>query len=73
MNVTTLGELKKFLGQAIEREDVDYPKTITFNRGIELPKYRITIELVEEDYFIDSKGVKWKKVIEEESPYLTHK
>lgn len=39
-----------------------FPQEIIFNRGIEYPQYKITIEEVEEDFFVDSKGTKWMRV-----------
>lgn len=62
MKVNKLSELKKTIGQLInDVNSRDFPKAITFNRGIEFPKYKITIEELEEDFFIDAKGNKWVK------------
>ncbi len=63
MKVTKLAELKKTLGSLLsEPKNHDFPKQITFNRGIEFAKYKITIEEIDEDFFIDSKGQRWAKV-----------
>ena len=67
MNVLKLVELKKVIGQLISEESGgNFPKTVTFNRGIEYPKYKVTIEEIDEDYFVDSKGQKWAKVRSED-------
>lgn len=63
MKVSKLSELKKSIGQIINDNSPnrDFPKVITFNRGIEFTKYKITIDEIEEDFFVDSKGTKWVK------------
>lgn len=63
MKVSTIAELKRVIGKIIsDTPDNELPKEITFNRGIDYSKYKITIEAIEEDFFVDSKGVKWKKM-----------
>lgn len=56
-------ELKRVIAQIINDDDKSgkFPKVITFSRGIEYPKFKITIEEIDEDFFVDSKGVKWVK------------
>lgn len=62
MNVGNLAELRRKIGNILkENTQEKFPIKITFSRGIEYPKYKITIEEIEEDFFIDSKGVKWRK------------
>lgn len=63
MKVSKLAELKRSLGNIINNSSPsDFPKEIIFNRGIEFTKFKITIEEIEEDFFVDSKGIKWVKV-----------
>lgn len=65
MIIHTIGELKKTIGQIFKgKGDIErtIPDEIIFNRGIEYTKYKITIQIVEEDFFVDSKGNKWQKV-----------
>ena len=63
MKVSAIAELKKIIGKIIsDTPDNELPKEIIFNRGIDYSKYKITIETIEEDFFIDAKGVKWKKI-----------
>ena len=65
--ITKIAELKKRLGQIIkEIPDVNLPTILEFHEGMEFPKYRITIEALEEDFYIDAKGKKWKRVKEDE-------
>lgn len=67
MLLTKTVELKKFIAKLINDEkNGKFPKIITFSRGIEYSKFKITIEEIEEDFFIDSKGIKWIKAKETE-------
>jgi len=55
-------ELKRVIAQIInDDKSGKFPQVITFSRGIEFPKFKITIEEIDEDFFVDSKGVKWVK------------
>lgn len=55
-------ELKRIIAQIINEDTPEkFPQVITFNRGIEYPKFKITVEEIDEDFFVDSKGVKWVK------------
>jgi len=66
MKVSRIAELKKVIVKILhEVDDRTFPKTLIYNRSIESPKYRITIDEIEEDFFIDSKGIKWVKFKEE--------
>lgn len=61
-------ELKRAIAQIINDDKSEkFPQVITFSRGIEYPKFKITIEEIDEDFFVDSKGVKWVKAKDEES------
>jgi hypothetical protein len=63
LKANSLADLKRVLVSCIRtEEDNEFPKSITYSKGIEHPKYRITIEEIEDDFFVDSKGVKWIKV-----------
>ena len=62
MLITKTIELRKVVAQIInDDKSENFPKIITFSRGIEFPKFKITIEEIDEDFFIDSKGIKWVK------------
>ena len=61
MKFNNLSEFKKSLSQLLKDTSDGTTKKIIYNRGLEYPKYQITIEEIEEDYFVDSKGVKWVK------------
>lgn len=37
----------------------DLPQSFFFSNGFPDPKFKITVELVEEDTIVDSKGRKW--------------
>lgn len=68
MLLTKTIELKKVIAQLIKDEKSGkFPQVITFSRGLEYPKFKITIEEINEDFFIDSKGNKWVKAKEDES------
>lgn len=63
MFLTKTIDLRNVIAKIINDDTSEnFPKVITFSRGIEFPKYKITIEEIEEDFFVDSKGVKWAKV-----------
>lgn len=65
--VSTIAELKRAIGKIInDTPESELPKEITFSRGIEYSKYKITIEAIQEDTFVDAKGVVWKKIKQEE-------
>jgi hypothetical protein len=63
MKLSRLAELKREIGKIMSEgdNDKDFPMEIIYSRGIEFPTYKIQIELVEEDVFIDSRGTKWVK------------
>ena len=64
--VNKLSDLKRMIGHIInDTTDQKFPRVIHFNRGIEYRKYKVTIEELDEDFFIDSKGSKWVKVKED--------
>jgi len=74
MKVNKLAELKRKIGHFLKEDAIEgFPQSITFCRGIEYPKYKITIEEIEEDFFIDSKGTKWIKSKNEEVENKTSK
>lgn len=65
--ITKVAELKKRIGYIInDHPHLDEPVTLEFHEGMEFPKYRITIEALEEDFYVDAKGKKWKRVKEDE-------
>ncbi len=43
-------------------EQQDFPITKTLHEGMEEPKFTITIEKEDVEYYTDSSGQKWKKV-----------
>ncbi len=63
MKLSRLAELKKLIGKIMTdgEDDNAFPMEIIYSRGLEFPTYKIQIELVEEDEFIDSRGIKWVK------------
>ncbi len=70
MLLTKTVELKRVIAQLLKDEKSGkFPQVITFSRGLEFPKFKITIEEINEDFFIDSKGNKWVKAKEDESQH----
>lgn len=66
MLFTKTQDLKKVIAQLVKEEKTGkFPQVITFSRGLEYPKFKITIEEINEDFFIDSKGIKWVKAKED--------
>lgn len=45
-----------------DSEDWEFPAELWFHKGMEFPKFKVTIEMIETDTFVDSSGQKWKKV-----------
>jgi len=39
-----------------------FPVVLEYNEGMEFPTYKITIEKLEVDTYVDANGQKWKKV-----------
>ena len=65
MKITKSSELKSLIMHAIrEYSSAHFPFIINFSQGMEHPEYKITIEEVEQEFFIDSKGTRWQKVKE---------
>lgn len=60
-SIELFSEIRKALSNKTESEEV-LPKIITYTRDSGLSVYRITIEKLEPDFFIDSKGRKWRRV-----------
>jgi hypothetical protein len=61
--IKKISELKRSVGRLIhETPDRELPQILIYKEGLEFSKYKITIEVVQEDYFVDGKGQKWKKV-----------
>ena len=57
-------ELNRLLKSFIGDKRTSFPVTINHVQGMGEPSFKITIEKFECDTFVDSKGQKWKKVVE---------
>jgi hypothetical protein len=62
--ITRLPELRRRVSSVVGK-DIDEPVEIYFQDGVISPKYKITIEMIEDDYFIDAKGRKWLRAKDE--------
>lgn len=61
--ITKMSDLKRAVGQVINEINVDQlPIVLSFHEGMEFSKYKITIQAIEEEFFVDTKGTKWKRV-----------
>ncbi len=61
--ITKMSHLKRAVAQVINEIDVDeLPIVLSFHEGMEFSKYKITIQAIEEDSFVDANGKKWKRV-----------
>lgn len=58
-------EIKKSLWQN-SPYPLDYPRVLTYCLGIGSPTFRITIEKLEPDVFVDSQGRKWVRAKDDE-------
>ena len=64
-NITKMSELKRCVNEVISSTPNNkLPVVLNYHQGMEFSKYKITIEALEEKFFIDSKGNKWQKVTE---------
>lgn len=53
-------ELKNWLTSQIKEIPLSkFPVSTTYNEGLAEPIYKITIEVEEQESYIDKKGVKW--------------
>jgi hypothetical protein len=60
VKITKIAELNRQIKRLIVEDKVkDYPVEYEFNQGMEFPNYRIIVEKVDSDFYIDSKGTKW--------------
>ena len=60
-----ISELKARITELIRQNSINgFPQTLVFNERAGLPRYKITIDAIQEDFFIDEKGTKWMKVKE---------
>ena len=57
------GDLVRAIKRHVEdSDDCKFPAELWFHKGMEFPKFKVTIEMIETDTFVDSSGQKWKKV-----------
>lgn len=59
-SIELFSEIRKALSNKTEAEEI-LPKIITYTKDNGLSVYKITIEKSEPDFFIDSKGRKWRR------------
>ena len=60
--------LKNYIADVVRTSHAaELPISILFHEAVNANKYKITIEVIEQEYFIDSKGIKWKRVKEDPS------
>lgn len=68
MKINKLADLKRAIGDIIVNDSTkEFPLVINFSRGLQHAKYKITFEEIEEDFFVDSKGIKWMKIKDEKN------
>ena len=61
--ITKISELKRVISDVIKgKMDDILPVVLTYHEGMEFSKYKITIEAMEEEFFVDAKGKKWQRV-----------
>lgn len=60
MTINKMPALKRAVDQIIKTFPVSkFPQTLFYKEGFEHTKYRINIDIVEENSFIDANGRKW--------------
>ncbi len=45
-----------------EENPIPLPKSVFFRDGLSWPTFKITIEMMNDDTYIDEKGAVWKKI-----------
>lgn len=56
------GRLKVELTRDMRQNDMkNFPLEYIYEESFEKPSYKVTVDLVEKEFFIDSMGVKWVK------------
>lgn len=64
--IKMLSILKKMIVIAIKQSpDDQFPCHLIFQESPELPVYKITIDVENQDYFYDCRGVKWLRAKED--------
>jgi hypothetical protein len=59
-NFSRISDIKREITQLLKATPDDkFPETMTYQEDGNIDQYKITIELVDKDHFIDSKGRKW--------------
>lgn len=58
-NFSRISDIKREITQLLKATPDEFPETMTYQEDGNIDQYKITIELVDKDHFIDSKGRKW--------------
>jgi len=63
--VSKKSEINKNIKELIFKTDPkNLPQSFVFDRGIGKTHYRLTVETIENNFFVDEHGQKWAKVKE---------
>lgn len=58
-SISKISVLKRRIKQIIENDQLQSPTILTYSEGFSMPNFKITVELVPQDSFVDAKGVRW--------------
>lgn len=58
-SISKISILKRRIKDIVEDAQLQSPTILVYSEGFSMPNYKITIELVPQDSFVDSKGVRW--------------
>lgn len=56
-----LGSILKETLSEFEEQEIQFPRVISYCESLGQPTFKITIEKIDEDIFIDENGCKWVK------------
>ena len=58
--ITKINELKSNITNCIRQESKNqFPMHFLYKDTLTAPLFKITVEIVEKDFFIDDRGIKW--------------
>lgn len=62
-----ISEIKSFVSESIREMacDCQFPASMIFQESVEFPKYKVTVEVIQIDEYVDKNGNKWKRVVDD--------
>ena len=61
-NIPALNREIKIIINQYKSHEKDFPVELNFNESMEQPQFKVTIQKLDTDVYVDKTGQKWKKV-----------